>query len=117
MATTKKLATTKGAGGRPKDTGLQTKARNRLIAQAEVKPLQVLMDTMTNRWKAAQAATVPKTKARLENEACQVAEKVAPYLHPKLQATTLKGDPSAPLGFVLSLPDSATLKAAIRGKG
>jgi hypothetical protein len=47
--------------------------------------------------------------------AVESASKVAPYIHAKLQTTTLKGDKEAPLE--LQLLDSATLKAAVRGGG
>ena len=45
--------------------------------------------------------------------AVESASKVAPYIHAKLQAVTLKGDKEAPLE--LNLLDSAALKAAVRG--
>ena len=48
-------------------------------------------------------------------DAVAVAAQVAPYLHPKLQATTLKGDSAAPLSFTLSLPSADALRSAIRG--
>lgn len=115
MSTVKNLPQAKGARGQ-RDSKLPTRERNRLIAQSKVKPLTVLMETMADRWERATAAKTPKTRDKLQNEACAVAEKVAPYLHPKLQATTLKGDEKNPLGFVLSLPTAEILKAAIRGK-
>jgi hypothetical protein len=84
------------------------------LAQAEVKPLDVLLQTMAKRWKDSQSALDPDERAKLEQEACAVAEKVAPYLHPKLQATTIKGDADAPL-FSISLPASDALRAMVRG--
>ncbi len=104
--------------GRPPGThpkGLATRERARALAQAEVKPLAVLLETMAERWNGAKAAKTPKTRAKLQNEACAVAEKVAPYLHPKLQATTLKGDGENLVSFVLNLPDCEELRKAIRG--
>lgn len=86
-----------------------------MILKAKVKPLDVLMQTMANRWTEAEAASDPEERKALELAACGVAEKVAPYLHPKLQATTLKGDPSAPVSFTLSLPGAEVLRAAVRG--
>lgn len=102
--------------GRAKDTGLQTRVRNRIIAQAEVKPLQVMIDALAERWRLALAIEDnPEARSKAISEAVAVAEKVAPYLHPKLQATTIKGDPDAPLQFALSLPATSDLMAAVRG--
>jgi hypothetical protein len=96
-------------------SGLPTRARNKVYQQAEVKPLNVMMEVLAERYKLAQAIQDdPEARTRAMNEAVAVAEKVAPYLHPKLQATTIKGDPNAPLA--LSLPDSLLLMAAVRGK-
>jgi len=102
--------------GRPDGiSSLPTRERNKVISRAKVKPLDVLMETMAERWTAAQASNDPELRAKLQQEACGVAEKVAPYLHPKLQATTLKGDGGNPVSFVLSLPGADVLRAAIRG--
>ena len=107
----------KSKGGRPKGLAhVATRDRNRLIANSKIKPLQVLMDVMASRWEEAQAAKDPATRKELELAACQVAEKVAPYLHPKLQATTLKGDAANPVSFVLSLPTAEELRKAVRGE-
>lgn len=110
---------TKRARGRPKGSGkgmpsLTTRIRNRALAQAEIKPLEVLMQTMTERWKESQLCGDKEERAKLQDAACVVAEKVAPYLHAKLQATTIKGDPEAPL-FSVSLPASDVLRAMVRG--
>ena len=107
----------KNKGGHPKGlANVSTRDRNRLIANAQIKPLQVLMDTLAHRWTESQACNDPEEKKALELAACAVAEKVAPYLHPKLQATTLKGDPSAPVSFVVSLPSAEELRKAVRGE-
>jgi DNA-binding protein len=104
--------------GVPKGTGVNVRVRNRLITQSEVKPLTVMMEVLAERYKTAQAIQDdPDARAKAMNEAVAVAEKVAPYLHPKLQATTIKGDANAPLAFSVSLPDSLLLMAAVRGKG
>jgi len=116
MAMVKELAKKKG-GRAAGQSQLPIRERNRMIAQNNVKPLQVMMDSLADSWKYAQAIEDPAERIKAQQAACLVAEKVAPYLHPKLQATTLKGDPSAPLSFAVSLPDSALLFAAIRGKG
>jgi len=117
---TETAANEKRARGRPKGSGkgmpaITTRVRNRALAQAEVKPLDVLLQTMAERWISAQAAVDPEERARLLDSACQVARDVAPYLHPKLQATTIKGDQDSPLSFTVSLPASDALRAMIRG--
>jgi hypothetical protein len=104
----------RGAG----KSSIPSRERNRIIQHSAIKPLTVMMEVLEERYKAAQAIQDdPEGRAKAMNEAVAVAEKVAPYLHPKLQATTLKGDPAAPLSFAVSLPDSALLFAAVRGKG
>jgi len=108
----------RGSRGGPKGGGVNVRVRNRLITQSEVKPLNVMMQALAERYKLADAIQDdPEARAKAMNEAVAVAEKVAPYLHPKLQATTIKGDPNAPLAFSVSLPDSLLLMAAVRGKG
>jgi predicted component of type VI protein secretion system len=104
-------------GGAKKGTGVNVRVRNRLITQSEVKPLNVMMELLAERYKAAQAITDDQeARQKAMDSALAVAEKVAPYLHPKLQATTIKGDADNPLSFAVSLPDSLLLMAAIRGK-
>lgn len=116
MAATKSLPPSKGVPALDR-SGVQTKMRNRLIAQAKIKPLELMLEVMAERYETAKAAKTAKARTKAIQEAVGVAEKAAPYVHAKLQATTLKGDPNAPVSFVLSLPDTATLRAAIRGKG
>lgn len=118
MATTSaKLPQAKRPRGAPKGSGVNVRERNRLIAQTKCKPLDVMLEVMAERYEAAKTAKSTSARTKAQHDAVAVAAQVAPYLHPKLQATTLKGDPSAPVSFVLSLPDTATLRAAIRGKG
>jgi hypothetical protein len=116
MATTKNLPRAKGERG-PRESKLPTRERNRLIAQTKCKPLDVMLEVLAERYEASKTAKSASAKSKAQREAVAVAAQVAPYLHPKLQATTLKGDAANPVSFVLSLPDSATLKASIRGKG
>ncbi len=116
MSATNEKVQPKRRGRKPGIANVSTRNRNRLIANAEVKPLQVLMDTMAARWHEAQACADPDQRKALELAACSVAEKVAPYLHPKLQATTLKGDPGALVSFVLNLPSADELRKSVRGE-
>ena len=107
--------TTKRGRGRPRGSpSVAGRERQRALAQAEIKPLDVMLETMSERWKAAQLAT-GDDRTKLQNEACAVAEKVAPYLHARLQATTIKGDADQPLAFAVSLPASDALRAMVRG--
>lgn len=119
MATTKTVPqapSVRAPDGRANNTGLQRRVRNRVIAQAQVNPLQVMIDALAERWRLALAIEDdPEARSKAISEAVAVAEKVAPYLHPKLQATTIKGDPDAPLQFVMSLPGTSDLMAAVRG--
>ena len=95
--------------------GQATRERARALAQSEVKPLGVLMESMAYYWNASKAAKNPAAATKHRDKACAVAERVAPYLHPKLQATTVKGDEQNPLAFVVSLPGMEELRKAIRG--
>ena len=99
---------TKNMGGRPKgvaSANSQRRARvaDRVLAQAEITPLEVMVNTMTERWKADDKAG-----------ACAIAKDCAPYLHARLASTTLKGDEQNPL-FGLKYPSAAELKAIVRG--
>jgi hypothetical protein len=102
--------------GRPPGTlGVAQRRQRQAIGAAKVVPLDVMLETLAERWEASKAAKTPKGRERLQDKACLLAEKVAPYLHARLQATTIKGDPDKPLGFTLNLPSAKVLKAAIRG--
>ncbi len=78
-------------------------------------PLDILMQTMNERWAAAQAESDPEQRAKYQDEACAVAEKIAPYMHPRLAATTVKGEVDSSLKFILSLPGAEALRALVRG--
>ena len=102
-------------GGRVKgQVAVTGRLRQRAAAQAEVKPLDVMLQTLANRWKESLACEDPEEKKMMEAAACAVAEKVAPYLHPKLQATTLKGDAANPITLTLELATAAVLKDSVR---
>jgi hypothetical protein len=103
--------TEKNKGGRPKgvaSANSQRRARvaDRVLAQAEITPLDVMVQTMNERWKDGDKAG-----------ACAIAKDCAPYLHARLASTTLKGDSENPLLLSLSLPSVEKLKAAVRGTG
>lgn len=118
-----------GAGRPKKSTSLvlpQAKAALAPLAKArlterlmdkvmamEITPLEVMLNTMKLHYDSAQTALKARemadgpdlqeaflrsAKASM-GESSAVAEKVAPYLHPKLQAVTLKGDDKHPLNL------------------
>lgn len=87
------------------------------VVNMKVTPLEVMLATMKLHYDSAQDALLAHdvaddkdlrqnfmraAKAEM-NASSQVAEKVAPYLHPKLQTTTLKGDSDHPLNISGSL--------------
>jgi hypothetical protein len=105
--------TEKNKGGRPKgvaSANSQRRARvaDRVLARAEITPLEVMVNTMIERWKADDKAG-----------ACAIAKDCAPYLHARLASTTLKGDRENPLllGLGLNLQSAAELKVLVRGTG
>jgi hypothetical protein len=87
------------------------------VMAMDITPLEVMLNTMklhydsgTTALKARDLTENPVMKAEMlteakkcMNESSAVAEKVAPYLHPKLQAVTLKGDSDNPLNLAGSL--------------
>lgn len=83
------------------------------VVKMEITPLEVMLNTMKLHYDSAQTAlkareladdvgmqeTLLRTAKAAMGESSAVAEKVAPYLHPKLQAVTLKGDDKHPLNL------------------
>ena len=89
--------------------------RNRMLASAYISPLEVLMTTMVDRWKEAEMAGEPDVKLRLQEQACAVAVKVAPYLHPRLSAVATESTSNTTVNVGVNLLSADALKAAIRG--
>lgn len=103
--------------------------RDRAIARAEVKPLEVMLAVLASRWREAlsleaslagiedaEQAQAARTQLLLaQSAAFSAAERVAPYVHAKLAAMTIKGDETNPLTLMLSQFDPSALRAAIRG--
>jgi hypothetical protein len=133
MATTGSGGARRGAGRPKKSTSVvlvNAKAALAPLAKARlterlmdkvmgmnITPLEVMLNTMKLHYDSAQSALLAhevadgvdqrrafmrEAKAEM-NASSQVAEKVAPYLHPKLQAVTLKGDSDHPLNLSGSL--------------
>jgi hypothetical protein len=102
------------------DQSTKQRLTERLIDKVvgmKVTPLEVMLNTMKLHYDSAQDALLARdvaedrdvresmlrhAKAEM-NASSQVAEKVAPYLHPKLQSVVLKGDDQHPLNITGSL--------------
>lgn len=62
-----------------------------------------------------QLMTLNEAASLAMKQALAAAEKAAPYVHPRLAATTMKGDEGAPLSIELFSSDE--LRALVRGSG
>lgn len=85
-----------GGGGPRKNAGRKSGAatiRSRRIADelgAEgTTPLHIMIDTMREIWSVALGIPEQADRIRKKIEACAIAEKVAPYIHPKLASTDI----------------------------
>ncbi len=107
-----------GAGRKPGVSATpQARAQARAAAQAELLPLEIMLKTMAKHWHASEdKSKSPKERAEAEAAAVSVAKDAAPYIHSKLQSTTVKGDKENPLQFILDLPNDNELRKAIRGE-
>ena len=116
------------AGSLP--TSERNKVTRRLVERVndiEISPLEVMLLDMkmrhdeANKWLAAaessqddQAREDMLTVAKRESAAAvDTASKLAPYIHAKLQTTTIKGEAEAPLA--ISLLGPSDLRARVRG--
>ena len=76
-----------GSGPKPKAvTRRSTKAAQKLAADEAITPLEVMVLTMREMWGDG---TLPLERKK---EACAIAEKCAPYLHPRLASTQVTAD-------------------------
>lgn len=79
----------------------------RLVKDKGLEPLDVMLDNMNHAHQEAlklQSKKDKKSQAAFRgaiNRAQSAAADAAPYVHPKLASTTLKGDKNAPLGVTL----------------
>ena len=130
--------------GRPKGSKsraakLPPKARGRMVdrlvkvcAKKETSPMETMLDAMIlfdekGKEELAKLAAMKKgTKAWQKQyyfarahvmDAVSVSKDLAPYIHAKLQAVTLKGDRNSPIELALGLRSAAELKALVRGGG
>jgi hypothetical protein len=99
-------------GGRKK--GTENKRTQALKALADkaleegVTPLEVMLTTMRGLW--AEANADPKRPLLAKRmQAVVIAEKVAPYVHPKLAAVTAKHDVTDPVKELLARVSGSAL--------
>jgi hypothetical protein len=107
-----------GKRGRPAGTGVASRAKAQAMSMAEVKPLEVMLKVMCERWRDAEDARAAGDREVMlgaQGAAFDCAKDIAPYIHPRLQAMTLKGDKENPLQAVLGIYSTEQLKAAVRG--
>jgi hypothetical protein len=67
-----------------------------VMTMANVTPLEVMTSTMMAMWNAAHSG--PTLDLGLATQACSIAEKCAPYVHPKLLAAAVRTEVSAAEG-------------------
>lgn len=107
---------------------------DRLVAKCadkDTSPMEVMLDAMIFFDRRARRAitklddhpedTEPWNQAFTDvrvhlADAVNVAKDLAPYVHAKLQAVTLKGDPTSPIEIALGLRSAEELKALVRGR-
>jgi hypothetical protein len=99
------------------------------VKDINVSPLEVMLVGMKLHYDEAKTALaladslkdgdtkdLQKRVAKIElAESMSYAEKVAPYIHAKLQTTTIKGDKDNPLEVALGLSSLDELRKAVRG--
>lgn len=74
---------------KPRRTAARKQAE---VAAAEgITPLEVMLRTMRDAWALADQAETDRERITLRQAACGVAEKAAPYVHPRLSATEHSG--------------------------
>lgn len=91
------------SGRKPGTVSEATKRRKEVAekAMAEgISPLDVMLTTMRALWKLAADDEGNVVNIGRAMQANVVAKDAAPFLHPKLSATTLRGDEDAPLSVV-----------------
>lgn len=76
-----------GAGRKPGARNLRTEAQVKAAEAGGITPLEYLLSVM-------------RDKSRDDNQRIDAAKAAAPYVHPKLQNTTHKGDEDAPIEHV-----------------
>jgi len=78
-----------GGGSRKGSPNKSTQARKKAIAEAGLMPLDFFLQTLRD-------ASQPYDKR------FAAATSAAPYLHPRLASTTLKGDDAAPIAIAIT---------------
>jgi hypothetical protein len=96
------------SGAKPKAiTKRSNAAAQKLAADDAITPLEVMVLTMREIWGDGQKAIDTKLQA------CAIAEKCAPYLHPRLASTEVKGDLNATIKGASTEDLRAELKSII----
>lgn len=94
--------------GRPKGAHNRKTVAKRLmaarVAAEGVTPLEVMLTTMRDLWRDAQEAGPDGRDKQIA--AVAIAEKVAPYLHPKLSAINHSGDGAPSVTVQIVMPDN-----------
>ena len=75
-----------GAGRKRGSATIRSRKIANELAREGLTPLQVMIETMRELWRHAQAATSASERLEKQLQACAVAEKCAPYLHPRLSS-------------------------------
>lgn len=89
-----------GSGRKKGSTLPATRERRALaaaLAEDGVTPLHIITTTMRDLWEDANKGPVPNLSKRMQ--AVALAEKAAPYLHPRLASTALTGADGGPVQF------------------
>jgi hypothetical protein len=102
-----------GAGRKRGCAEIRTRRIANELAREGLTPLEVMITTMRELWQQAQTASRPAERLEKRLAACAVAEKAAPYIHPRLGAV------AATVRQVASVRDlsDAELAALIRSLG
>lgn len=81
-----------GAGRKKGATEMRTReVSNKLAADGQIMPLEVMVRTMRALWGDAENTTDPVEQRKLQVAACAIAEKAAPFHHPRLAAIEHSG--------------------------
>lgn len=75
-----------GAGRKKGAAEIRSRRIANELAREGLTPLEVMVATMRELWQQAQAAAMPAERLEKQLAACSVAERAAPYIHPRLAA-------------------------------
>ena len=110
-----------GAGRKKGAAEVRTRRIANELVREGLTPLEVMIETMRDLWLQAQSAATRAARLEKQLAACAVAEKAAPYIHPRLasvaasvrQVTSVKDLSDAELTALENDPKvNASLQAA-----